>query len=389
MKSRQPFILIWAMVLIGTALILSSCPSSRPSIESDLVKKTPASGPIVWKHYNTHSDPIRSMTMDGDDLWMGTMKGIIRFNPKKGEHEIYTPKNTNGGFIARAVYILSVDSKGNKWVGTYGGGLSRFDGQTWTRYSKDDGLGDNWVYDIEYDRDGKMWVATWDGVSVFDGEHFKTYRVADGLPDKWVYSIALDRDGIFWFGTEGGISRFDGKSWTTYSHKNGVEGGIQETPGGGGTGGSSYPEGGADEGPGKGDYASSFLEHHMKAGKQNAAANPDFIISSTVDKQDTKWFGTWGSGVVRYDGKSWTTYTTKEGLGGQYIFALVTDPEGRVWAGTNGGASWFDGTRWQTINQSKGLPDDNIFSIYFDKSGRRWFGSAVGLSVFQGDIPSE
>jgi len=388
MKAQKPFQLVWAMALIGSALILSSCPSSRPSVESDIVMRTPASGPIVWKQYATQSDPVRTMAMDGDDLWMGTMKGIIRFNPKKGEHQIYTPKNTEGGFIARAVYILSVDSKGNKWVGTYGGGLSRFDGKTWKRYSKDDGLGDNWVYDIEYDRDGKMWVATWDGVSVFDGERFKTYRVADGLPDKWVYSIALDRDGVFWFGTEGGISRFDGKTWTTYSHKNGIGGGIQESPGGGTAG--AYPaEGGADDGLEKGDYKSNFLEHHMKAGKQNAAANPDFIISSTVDDRDRKWFGTWGAGVARFDGKDWTSFTTKDGLGGDYIFALVTDGEGRVWAGTNGGASWFDGARWRNIDKSTGLQDDTIFSVFFDKKGRRWFGSALGLSVFEGNIPSQ
>jgi ligand-binding sensor domain-containing protein len=67
----------------------------------------------------------------------------------------------------------------------------------------------------------------------------------------------------------------------------------------------------------------------------------------------------------------------------------VTDGEGRVWAGTNGGASWFDGTRWRNIDQSKGLQDDTIFSIFFDKKGRRWFGSAKGLSVFEGSIPSE
>lgn len=385
--ARRRFQLFSVTVLAGSALVLSSCAGGRLFSDHDIVMKTSPSGPIVWKQYDTHTDPVRTMVMDGDDLWMGTMKGIIRFNPKSGQHQIYTPTNTDGGFIARAVYILSVDPKGNKWVGTYGGGLSRFDGHAWKRYSTNDGLGDNWVYDIEYDRNGTMWVATWDGVSVFDGERFKTYRVADGLPDKWVYSIALDHDGVFWFGTEGGISRFDGKSWTTFSHKDGIGGEIKESPAGG-TVASPFPaEGGADEGPEKG-YGSSFLQHHMNAGKQNAAANPDFIISSAVDGQNRKWFGTWGAGVARFDGTKWTNYTTKDGLGGDYIYTLVSDGEGRVWAGTNGGASWFDGTRWRTINQAAGLQDNNIFSILFDKTGRRWFGSLKGLSVFKGSIPA-
>lgn len=374
--------------LVGAALILSSCAGRRLFSDHDIVTKTPPSGPIVWKQYNTHSDPVRTMVMDGDDLWMGTMKGVIQFSLKSAEYRIYTPRNTHGGFMARAVYILSIDPKGNKWVGTYGGGLSRFDGQAWKRYSTDDGLGDNWVYDIEYDRNGTMWVATWNGVSVFDGERFKTYRVADGLPDKWVYSIALDHDGVFWFGTEGGISRFDGKSWINFSNEDGTGAEFKERPAGAAAASPPPPaEGGEDEGPGKG-YGSSFLQHHMNAGKQNAAANPNFIISSAVDGQNRKWFGTWGAGVARFDGTKWTSYTTKDGLGGDYIYTLVPDGEGRVWAGTNGGASWFDGTRWRTIDEAAGLRDNNVFSILFDQTGRRWFGSVKGLSVFKGSIPA-
>jgi ligand-binding sensor domain-containing protein len=93
--------------------------------------------------------------------------------------------------------------------------------------------------------------------------------------------------------------------------------------------------------------------------------------------------------VARFDGSAWTNYTVKDGLGGDFIFTLVSDREGHVWAGTNGGASWFDGTRWRNINTSRGLLDDYVFSMLFDKKGRRWFGTTKGLSVFKGSLPSE
>ncbi|HUK56271.1 MAG TPA: two-component regulator propeller domain-containing protein [Nitrospiria bacterium] len=387
-KTNAPLRFFVAVVLAGSALVFSSCALRRPPPEPDIVAETPPYGPISWAAFNTHDDPVRTMAMDGDDLWLGTMKGIIRFNPRKKEYEIFTPANTEGGFIARAVYILSVDPKGNKWVGTYGGGLSRYDGHAWKRFSTDDGLGDNWVYDIKYDRDGKMWVATWNGVSVLEGERFRTYRVADGLPDKWVYSIAYDRDGVFWFGTEAGISRFDGKSWKTYSHKDGVGGEIGESPAGARPA-SPFPDPEATEEGAGGGYGSSILEHHLKMGKQNAGPNPDFIISSLVDDRNRRWFGTWGGGVARFDGAAWTNYTAKDGLGGDFVFTMASDREGHVWAGTNGGASWFDGTRWRTINRSKGLMDDYVFSILFDPKGRRWFGTTKGLSVFKGSLPAE
>lgn len=384
--------LIFPLCFLGlslSALWLSSHAAVSPSSEpDDVVEATPSSGAIIWHHFSTKNDPIKTMAMDGDNLYMGTMKGIIRFNTRKREYEIYTPNNTDGGLTSRGIYMIAVDPHGNKWVGSYGGGLSRFDGEKWTRYTNADGLGDNWVYDIEFDRDGTMWVATWDGVSVFDGGHFTTYRVADGLPDKWVYSIALDRDGVFWFGTEAGVSRFDRKSWTTFNHKDGMGTEIQEDPSRGKVV-SPIPNPEATGSGGERGYESAGGNHHMTAGKQNVTANPNFIIASVVDRRNRKWFGTWGGGVARFDGRGWTNYTTADGLGGNHIFSLGLDPEGRVWAGTNGGASWFDGTRWKTINKSHGLQDDNVLSLLFDKKGRRWFGTAKGLSVFRGNIPRD
>ena len=29
-----------------------------------------------------------------------------------------------------------------------------------------------------------------------------------------------------------------------------------------------------------------------------------------VDQKDYKWFGTWGAGLSRFDGKNWKTYTS-------------------------------------------------------------------------------
>lgn len=376
------------LILAAFPLLLSACAGGGLFSRTDLVRATPSDSEIIWRDFTTQDDPVNTIAVDGDNLWMGTMKGIIRFNTRKREYEIFTPENTGGGFVSKGVYIISVDPKGNKWVGTYGGGLSRFDGEKWERFSNADGLGDNWIYDIVYDRDGVMWVATWDGVSVFDGERFKTYGVSDGLADKWVYSITLDQDGVFWFGTEAGVSRFDRKTWTTYTHKDGMGADIGEDSERGNVV-SRIPLAEGSLSGGERGYGASAMEHHMTEGKQNIMANPDFIISAVVDRENNKWFGTWGSGVARFDGTVWTNYTTEEGLGGNYIFALNLDREGRVWAGTNGGASWFDGTRWTTIDKSKGLQDENVLSILFDKRNRRWFGTTKGLSMFRGSLPSE
>ena len=42
---------------------------------------------------------------------------------------------------ADKVEALIVDEAGHVWIGASEGGVSEFDGQTWTTYTKEDGLG--------------------------------------------------------------------------------------------------------------------------------------------------------------------------------------------------------------------------------------------------------
>jgi len=380
-----------SLLVILAAVSLLSCYRNTRSTGPEIVAPTTQGGPIIWRHFSTANDPVKTMTMDGPNLWMGTSRGLIRFNTQTGDYQTYSPRSTGGGIVSRGVYVIRVDSKGNKWVGTYGGGLSKFDGTTWTHYTSAEGLGDNWVYDLLFDKTGAMWVATWDGVSVFDGTTFKTYRVTDGLPDKWVYTLSLDQDNVLWFGTESGVSRFDGTTWTTFTHKDGIGADVASDAG---SGTAQFPVGttppASNGGAEGGDYdygSSSSAHHHMNLEKQNAGPNPNFIISSLVDNQNRKWFGTWGAGVSRYDGKTWTTFTKEQGLGGNFVLRLALDPQGHVWVGTDGGASWYDGAHWHTISTAQGLPSNYVFSILFDDRGHRWFGTLNGLSVFRGVLP--
>jgi ligand-binding sensor domain-containing protein len=92
------------------------------------------------------------------------------------------------------------------WFGTWGGGVSLFDGKEgWTSYSEADGLAGNVVYSIAQDATDALWFGTNKGVSRFDGETWTTIR--HGLPAPHVYSIATADDGTVWAGTKGGVTK--------------------------------------------------------------------------------------------------------------------------------------------------------------------------------------
>jgi ligand-binding sensor domain-containing protein len=63
------------------------------------------------------------------------------------------------------IVALEVDASGTVWVGTWGGGLARFDGEKYTNYTVRDGLPSNHVFMLHEDLQGNLWVGTSHGLS--------------------------------------------------------------------------------------------------------------------------------------------------------------------------------------------------------------------------------
>ncbi len=55
---------------------------------------------------------------------------------------------TTYGLANSTVRSVAIDVEGNKWFGTNGGGVSKFNGTTWTTYNTTNGLANNVVYSI-------------------------------------------------------------------------------------------------------------------------------------------------------------------------------------------------------------------------------------------------
>jgi len=117
------------------------------------------------------------------------------------------------------------------------------------------------------------------------------------------------------------------------------------------------------------------------------------------DKHGNIWVGTTKEGVYRYDGKSFTQFTTKDGLSNNTVSSMLEDKAGNIWIGTNNGLNRYDGRSIQHIPiylngngyLSMGTPvedpatDQNeIWSIMQTKNGTLWFGARSGLYCYNG-----
>jgi ligand-binding sensor domain-containing protein len=192
----------------------------------------------AWRSYTTRDgladDWVYAMAQEPDGtLWLGTEGGVSRLrdgkfvtykhadglgadraligdyevigNPSK--HHTQTPGKSADGFNPNYVLSVLVDGKGTKWFGTWGAGLSSFDGTTWHTYTRKDGLGGNYVTDLYVDPDGTLWATTDSGVSVLAAGKWRTFGEKDGLISDGVFDVAVDAAGAKWFGTMAGVSR--------------------------------------------------------------------------------------------------------------------------------------------------------------------------------------
>jgi hypothetical protein len=79
------------------------------------------------------------------------------------------------------------------------------------------------------------------------------------------------------------------------------------------------------------------------------------VSSSCVDKSGNLWFGTFGGGVSRYDGKAFMNYTTTLGLANNHVTSILEDKGGNLWFGTIGGASRYTAGSSQVLRLHRGV----------------------------------
>jgi ligand-binding sensor domain-containing protein len=332
-----------------------------------------------WRTYTTHDGlidgPIKAMVSDeAGHLWVGSDQGLSEF-----DGQTWTPHLTTGELQANSISdiatdetgsvvvvyeenkqvsefdgkvwtnytilngwpyygsnTVAIDQAGHRWFGTdhY---VSEFDGHTWRNYTGQDGVAGNWVGDIAIDAAGHKWFAVAGGVNKFDGQTWTTYLSGDDLAESWFNAIAVDNVGHVWVGSSDNLNEFDGQQWTTYTSQDGLAG--------------------------------------------------NWIKAIAVDQAGHKWFATQieneygiqhGSGVSKFDGQTWRTYTTAAGLISDRVNTIAVDQAGHIWFGTNDGVSEFDGCTWNSYTTANGLARNWVKAIAIDQAGHKWFATLGG-----------
>ncbi|TAE24082.1 MAG: hypothetical protein EAZ92_13775 [Candidatus Kapaibacterium sp.] len=332
-------------------------------------------------------------------LWIGTLGGLIRL-----EKGVFTCFTTKDGLPSNILVCLAEASNGALWIATRDGGISCFEHGTFTNFTEANGFPSNGTHGIAVGRDGTVWVGLdgkgllrmkKDAASKISTKNFSTklYTSNDGLSSNNVWRVLVDTSNpahdVVWAATNGGgVSRLENGVMTTFSSKDGLQNPIVSSLWRDGAGAMWF----GTWGGGVSRLANGIITSFTT--KEGLSHN--VVYSLVGDREGALWIGTQGGGVTRLHTSSFTTYTTLDGLVGDFAVSFAqsekrvnrTSADSALWMGTYNGLSRFDGKTFTNYTTKNGLPSNNVHSLWQDSSGGAsngalWVGTwGGGLSRF-------
>ncbi len=305
---------------------------------------------------------------DTGNLWVATQNGLSRL---AGGH--LATATTEHGLPSNLIRSLLVDREGSLWVGTFDGGLMRLGDGAFTTWSTAEGLSHDTVMTVLEDRRLNLWIGTFGGGlnRLADGG-ISHYTTADGLSSNHIWSLAEDAGGALWIGTfDHGLNRLAEGRCDVFTVSDGLSSDsvkvILPASDGSLLIGTS---GGLDR------FHDGRFDPVTAGSRRVASSVTDLHRAST----GWLWIGTLGDGLSRLSDGSLETFTTADGLSSDTVFALHEDASGNLWIATQDGGlnRWRDG-RFTVFSSRVGLVDDTVHQILEDDDGRLWMSSNKGI----------
>ncbi|NQZ07909.1 MAG: diguanylate cyclase [Algicola sp.] len=367
-----------------------------------------------FKHF-THdkSDPtslnhdrIRTLLVDHqDNLWIGTWQGLDRLAKNSTAFEHIDTK-LSPGLTGQQVYRLFQASDQQIWIGTYEQGINVYQPQTGLFRQVLAGTGANQLSHplssaFAEPTKGQVWVGSFGGgIDVLDGKTLTVLRKIQSNPllrssisNNSIGSLLVDSTNLVWVGTWGhGLNTHNANNlaFKTLRHSTSTD----KTQGV-----LNYPDifsvlqvdkqlwiGTRGRGV---TILDASLSYPIDI-PQLAALNDKQVKSLYQDDNGTIWLGTIAHGLYRYSTQTAQLkhYTISDGLPHNLIGVITSDVQGVLWLGTAAGLTKLDPntdemtTYSHQKNDPQSIASNSISTLAFDHHGTLWIGTYEGLNAF-------
>lgn len=319
----------------------------------------------------------------GDNFWLGTQAGVSIF-----DGSAFTNFTAVDGLEVGGVRAIFQDSRGNIWLGHDGGGVTRFNGNSFEKVDRIREVINSNVTTIIEDGDHHLWIATQESGAVMienpmashDSLRFESY-IGQRLSDR-IFGSMLGSDSTLYFVTDPVVKKYNSdslhfenlslKGIPRYFATTSILEDSRKNLWFGTYHGGLYR------------YVPELDETRMydliKLGMTS-----NWVSTMKEDRFGNLWVGTWGGGVARIElNDRFTVFDNRNGMPGSKIWQIMEDKEGNILFGTNEqGLCAFKGDYFISYFEQDGLINPQVFAIEQDPDQRFWFGTNKGISILQ------
>lgn len=246
------------------------------------------------------------------------------------------------------IHHLDIDQDGNLWMASRHRGVLQFrpKDETFVHYyagfDDQNAVPSNEVLALHINREGAIWIGTWgEGLAFYDGSQDVFVPVSQlELPSQFVSDVLEDASGrALWVGTADGLARVN--------------------------------------------FGELKVEQFRHSAAEPTSLSKNAVSALLQDPDGTLWVGTLGGGLNAFDpqSKSFTHYSTAEGLSSGVVYGLVGRYSEELWLSTNEGITRF--SRTERTGTSIDWPRGSEFtqgSYYQAANGDVFFGGKIDKS---------
>lgn len=301
------------------------------------------------------------------------------------------------GLSANTVNRIMQDSFGYMWFGTWDG-LNKFDGYTFTVYTRADGLSNETIHALIEADDRNIWIGTDDGLNCLERATGRIVSFAchiddsSGLIDNKINDLYQDVAGRILIGTARGLCSLDLQTHAIQRFETGSRGRNNSVNCIMRSADSTYWLG-TNFGLVEYDLEKNQSMRHLNRPDDTHSLSDNRVRDILEDSQGRLWIATEnGLSLMNRTDNTFRVFRNEPAdeasLSHSFIETLYEDTNAELWIGTDGGGlnvmNLIDFTirRIQADNaNSTSLSNNRIYHITNDRHGNLWIGTFKGVNV--------
>jgi signal transduction histidine kinase/ligand-binding sensor domain-containing protein len=306
----------------------------------------------------------------GNTLWIGTDEGVTLWNGSE-----VTRAGIPDSLVHVGALAMSRDHDDNIWIGTTVGQLLRVNRQGVVSLDERDRGGREAVTTVFEDRDRNLWIGTNRGIERLRDGVFTTYSAAQGLSVSAYGPVYVDSN-CTWIAPVGeGLYTISGQRAAPVTVAGLPNDVVYSISGGGGEIWLARQRGGLTRLRPEGRTVTT-----RTFTKRDGLAQ-DNVYAVHRTRTGTVWAGTLSAGLSRLQDGRFKTFTTKDGLASNTVAAIAEAADGTIWVASPNGVSHQSKNGWTRLSTAEGLPSNDVNTLFEDSTQDMWIGTAAGLAL--------